>query len=254
MTRSGKIEWRQISIEAVAIVLSILLAFAIDAWWTDLERSIEEAESIELIHRDLKASEEMLRHHVSFSRESAQAALDAYAALSGPGPYDREKIHLQLLAVDRLTMKVPRAAYSDLLSTGNLRIIDDRQLRDAVIHFYETQERAELIIIRNNDEFLDRQYFGSIFGDGLVYSHTKAAVAGQNANSAFDQVNQYLGKQFDHLEDPLWRFAPDSREWDRLRAVLLNAAIAHLIGEDIAERRILEVEKLLLAIDSWQSQ
>lgn len=35
MAESKTIAWKQISIEAVAIILSILLAFAIDAWWTD---------------------------------------------------------------------------------------------------------------------------------------------------------------------------------------------------------------------------
>ncbi len=254
MAESRTIEWKQISIEAVAIVLSILLAFGIDAWWTDLERSTDESESIELIQRDLTAAIAMLENHVAFSRGAAQSALDAYAALSGPGPYDHEEIHQQLMAVDRLTMRVPTAAYSDLLSTGNLRLIDDRELRDAIIQFYEGQERAELIILSNNENGLDRQLFGAYIDHGLVYTHSETDISGHNVNRAYLQINQYLGDQFDHLENPFWKFAPDSREWDHLRAVLLNAALIHFIGENIADIRIVEAEKLLQAIDTWQNQ
>jgi hypothetical protein len=35
MADSRIIPWTTIAVEAVAIVLSILLAFAIDAWWTE---------------------------------------------------------------------------------------------------------------------------------------------------------------------------------------------------------------------------
>ena len=99
---------------------------------------------------------------------------------------------------------------------------------------------------------MDGQLFGAYFGDGLVYPQTREDVGGEAISRAYVQVNEYLGHQFGHLEDPLWSFAPDSREWDKLRAVLLNAALIHLIGEDMAELRIGEAEKLLQFIAAWQ--
>jgi hypothetical protein len=35
MTDPGRIPWQSIAVEAAAIVVSTLLAFAIDAWWTE---------------------------------------------------------------------------------------------------------------------------------------------------------------------------------------------------------------------------
>lgn len=35
MTESRIIHWKRIAVEAAAIVISILLAFAIDAWWVE---------------------------------------------------------------------------------------------------------------------------------------------------------------------------------------------------------------------------
>lgn len=42
MANNQKIAWKRISVEAAAIVVSILFAFAIDAWWADRQRLIEE--------------------------------------------------------------------------------------------------------------------------------------------------------------------------------------------------------------------
>jgi hypothetical protein len=44
MTDSHNIRWKRLAIEAPAIVISILLAFAIDAWWE--ERQATEVQEI----------------------------------------------------------------------------------------------------------------------------------------------------------------------------------------------------------------
>ena len=45
MSKTSEIPWNRIGIEAIAIVGSILLAFAIDAWWAErLERADEEVQ------------------------------------------------------------------------------------------------------------------------------------------------------------------------------------------------------------------
>jgi len=45
MINADKIPWKRLSVEAAAIVASILLAFAIDAWWGDRQRDEAEARS-----------------------------------------------------------------------------------------------------------------------------------------------------------------------------------------------------------------
>ena len=58
MTEPRIIPWRQISVEAVAIVLSILLAFAIDAWWTEKNERNVEHEALKALHNDFETSRE----------------------------------------------------------------------------------------------------------------------------------------------------------------------------------------------------
>ena len=253
MTKAERIPWKRLSVEAIAIVTSILLAFAIDAWWEDLARSSDEVESLELIRRDLETSIEQLEKHASYVAASSQSALNAYAALSNPGPYDRENIHDEMLRVDRVTLKVPTAAYTELLSTGNLRVIQDRQLRDAIVRFYESVELAELIVQKNNDNFLDQQLADAYYGQGMILIHTQSDVGDDDLNAVNKLTRQRLGENFVHQSDPMWNFQPDSREWQVLRSLLLNSAQVHIIGEVIAQEKIVDARELLASIESWLS-
>ncbi len=254
MANRLNISWARILAEGSIIVVSILLAFGIQAWWDDLGRSEDELESLLLIQRDLVSSIELLERHVQFSKIAAQSALDVYAALSGPGPYDRDRIHNDMLRADRVTLKVPTAAYEDLLSTGNLRVIDDREIRDAIIRFYESVELAEVILQNNNDVFLDRQLLGTYYGQGMIFAHTPTGVGDRALDEGYELIRQRLGEDFVHQADPMWNFPPNSREWQILRSLLLNAAQVHIIGELITGEKIIEARELLESIDTWLSR
>jgi len=53
MTANENIPWKQLSVEAAAIVGSILLAFAIDAWWEDKQKGSEERIVLQALFDDL---------------------------------------------------------------------------------------------------------------------------------------------------------------------------------------------------------
>ena len=63
MTRNEKIPWKRISVEAAAIVASILLAFAIDAWWSARQLAVQEQEIIAQLRAELEFNERMLDEH-----------------------------------------------------------------------------------------------------------------------------------------------------------------------------------------------
>jgi hypothetical protein len=54
------IPWKTISVEAVAVVVSILLAFAIDAWWTEKKESEVEYVALLALCDDFIASREQM--------------------------------------------------------------------------------------------------------------------------------------------------------------------------------------------------
>jgi hypothetical protein len=251
MTKAQDIPWRRIAVEAAAIVVSILLAFGIDAWWDSREEAQDELVSLELIRRDLDESIKQLKSHIEYARSASQSALNAYVALSKPGPYDKEYIRNEMLRVNRVTLRTPKAAYTELLSTGRLGVIEDRDLRDAIIRYYESIERVELIIQNNNDVYLDDQLMGTYARDGLVLSHVELDVGNDVLNKGFEIIGERLGQDFVHLPDPFWEFPPDSREWRKLRSTLLNAARVHALSETNAQSKIADATALIESIDHW---
>jgi len=243
--------WKRLAVETVAIVGSILLAFAIDAWWANRKIAEDEIESLELIQRDLREAQSQLDTYTAYAENATRWALKAYAALAGTGPIDREQVRNEMIRVDRITVRIPTAAYTEILSTGNLRVIRDRALRDAIVRFYESAERSELIIQKNNDAFLDGLLMGSYYGEGLLLPHTRADVGDADMNAANALVDDILGKDFTHPDDPLWSFAQDSPEWNRLRAALLYAAQIHVLGGQFARQLNDDARQLSDAIDGW---
>lgn len=251
MDKPQEVPWKRIIVEATAIVASILLAFAIDAWWENSKATEDEIESLGLILRDLRETQIQLDSYLDFVEISNQSALSVYDDLSGDGPYDREKIRVGLLRVDRVTVRIPKAAYTDILSTGNLRVVSDRGLRDSVVRFYEATERNELILQKNNDAYLDGLLVDAYFGDGLLLPHTSSDVGYEGFDRTYRAINAKLGKDFVHRDDPLWQLAPDSREWNRLRSAVLWAATTHITGKDIAEEMKSEAGLLADQIEAW---
>ncbi len=48
----NNIQWKRRSVEAAAIVASILLAFAIDAWWAEQQDRRAESEILSRLHKE----------------------------------------------------------------------------------------------------------------------------------------------------------------------------------------------------------
>ena len=80
MTETQKISWKRLAVEAAAIVASILLAFAIDAWWENRQDRADEL----LILRALKAEfQENAQVLPIFIRSHSNAAASAAALIEG---------------------------------------------------------------------------------------------------------------------------------------------------------------------------
>jgi len=130
MTESRIIRWRTITVEAVAIVLSILLAFAIDAWWAEKKESDVEHVALLALRSDFVASSEQLAV-VLRSLESAQvnfarfqAANTAELIESDP---DVNRLFLTAL-VKNHTFDPVTATLDALANDGRLGLISDTQL------------------------------------------------------------------------------------------------------------------------------
>ncbi len=133
MIESQKVSWKRTTVEVTAIVASILLAFATDAWW---EERTEQARADELLlSLELEWSTDVDRIDDRLNQyDSAMAAmirfLDAHSTgASNLSPSDAVEIIRNMRRWS--TFKPSVAAYEVLLAYG-LDQIEDRDLRLAV--------------------------------------------------------------------------------------------------------------------------
>lgn len=139
---AAKGRWTRPIGELFIIIVGVLIALAVDQWRASVQERELEQEYLVALKADLEdtrdeidatigAFERFLAHGVAVSR-----VLDGEA----PFPDDTLGFLASALQVTRggFTPAVSRGAYSDLISTGNLRVLENRALRHRLSSFYGT--------------------------------------------------------------------------------------------------------------------
>jgi len=144
MDEPQKIPWKRLSVEAAAIVVSILLAFAIDAWWNERQERAEEREVLESLYVEFEANRDEAASVISFHDREIQSVAtlmelrqDEILTL----PAETVEIMIGSFAIAR-TFDAVRGSTDALHSSGNLGILRDRELREALTTFVNIVDDA----------------------------------------------------------------------------------------------------------------
>ena len=154
MSPNQELKWRSAVLDGFAVLVAILLAFSIDAWW-DLRIQDEEAraylealeteliENRKIIDRDF----ETLRNWVAQSRTFLEDVVSPKAE-----PSDEQVRRMVWETGPEQTTPLLRAAVDDLKSSGGLQAIRSAELRRAIAEYVRELDRdaSELDDLRNN--------------------------------------------------------------------------------------------------------
>ena len=232
--------WAQVVLELALLILGILIALAVDGWMDGRRDARAERQYLELLMRDLDRDLAVLDEFMAYEERQVADSVLAYRALrGGVAAEDREAVAVALSRLtSRRTLRLTRATYTDLLGTGNLRLIRTPALRDRIVGLYENTERTLVIRDRNNQVFVDEMYMQYLLASGLV-----APRPGNNLK-ALDgperEFAEHVGMPVGTADDRLWRLPADAPElvvlankvW--MRGSVSNSAIAHaqaMVGE-----------------------
>jgi len=135
--------WRWLFWETLIIVLGVLIAFAINDYWSDRNDRELELQYLMRLHSNLKGDEEWAKNYVENSIPIKMAALDAIAPVvrgKQPVPEDVEdflnNVTLGGIGGVSPTYFVIETTFDDLTATGNLRLIRDVELRNKFNIYY----------------------------------------------------------------------------------------------------------------------
>jgi len=122
MNEPNQIPWLRISAEAAAIIASILVAFAIDAWWDSLQVDRKTREILEAVRLEMESNlatlQDSIAHHVDIS-EAIDIAQDQ---MSTVGVQNKALIDVEVF-------EPSTGALDTLIATGMLGELDDPALQ-----------------------------------------------------------------------------------------------------------------------------
>jgi len=135
-----QVPWPRILAEGFAIVVSILLAFAIQAWWESADDRRTEQLYLERLIVDLQSDTALYR----FTRSALEDKLTALADVAGVLRRDAEvsdtSAFLQAVNFSAVfgaaAPRGVRATIDDLLNTGRLSVIRSADLRTRITEYY----------------------------------------------------------------------------------------------------------------------
>ena len=137
MNETQKIPWKRISIEAAAIVASILLAFAIDAWWAELQDRRAESEILSRLHDEFTQNRDGIGANGTQSRVQV-ASVELFSLLEANRNRDEPLvIHNALISESIITPTVdPITPVLDgLILSGRLDVIRDEDVLTAITNW-----------------------------------------------------------------------------------------------------------------------
>lgn len=134
---STRTPWFRVFAEGVVIVVSILLAFGIDAWWDAAQEREEERQALEALADDFESAAQTVDDYLLIMDSIALAA-NVILGWTGPNADARHADSLALLtpSIARVPdFQPPLGTLQALLGSGDLRLIRNDSLRAALASF-----------------------------------------------------------------------------------------------------------------------
>ena len=132
MTEPQAIPWKRLVVEATAIVGSILLAFAIDAWWDERLERIDERDQLARLHIEFTENLERISVRTDSYIRLGEASREIFELIEVAQSRGASDIDVPARTLIRMlfapTFEADMPVLDGLIKSGRLEIIEDQQL------------------------------------------------------------------------------------------------------------------------------
>lgn len=173
--RLSRLDWRPrvrwFVAEFLVVVIGILVALALNAWWQGRQNATREQAYLRQLHADLLASEGTLEATAGFFRERAHAAASvSHTFWRIESPAKDSLVHWLWNPLTSARVRPVLGTARALVSSGDLDLIRSDSIRSGILDYLESVE-AHLEDIRRFDETYYREgvlVLGSIVDVGAL--------------------------------------------------------------------------------------
>jgi len=208
MSNAQTIPWTRISVEAGAIVASILLAFAIDAWWDGVQERAEEREILSSLCAEFEVNQKVLARTAGIHRRILGAMQEIVSASEMDiSVHDESLDSLFSQAGGTPHYNPAMGALAATISSGRIDLVRNIELRNrlagwnAVVSdlILDEQTRRDFVVHELRPAFAK-------FGIAGVYSATNGAEADFNEALRSRQVLAQLRTEIANVAHLLTHF------------------------------------------------
>lgn len=178
--------WRRLAIEGPVIVISILLAFAIDAWWDERQQQLADLEQLRRVADALQSNGQLVEDKTEVLNRSFEATRK-FMSWMGPEPDEITKEEFlstwtRVLSIGFLALQ--HTAANDILATGRMRYPNMAELRQALLEWFE------------EGNALERQYALLRDEHAKLVEYTQAAYPGSHLVAANPALKGVIDSRF----------------------------------------------------------
>ncbi|UCC24951.1 MAG: hypothetical protein JSU98_14635 [Gemmatimonadales bacterium] len=129
--RPKDIPWLRVFLEGAVIVGSILLAFALDAWWDNRNREDELREQLQVVAGEMESTRQALQRALSAHELNAHLAEQLTSALGQVAEGSEVVVSDTLIGplLPQVTADVTTGSLDSFIAAGGLELVDDADIR-----------------------------------------------------------------------------------------------------------------------------
>lgn len=231
-------DWFTAILELVILVIGIYIGLQVDDWVT--ERQDREAETmyLELLARDIAELQDQVAAQHAFEKDKVGAAARAYQLLTteDPSAHQAELGVLLTSLSARRTLSLVSSTYEQMVSSGHLQLIRDRELRDRIVRLFAMLKRDEAIFGKNNQDLIDDVYQPFLLQTGISLRYERQETE-KTLNRGAQIMAEQLGPEYEVLPDTVLSRPPEAESWSDIRRNVLFrmrvASVGQAKSEDI---------------------
>ena len=233
-----RISWRKLGRDLAVIVLGVLIALGFEAWAGRISERRLEQNYLARLARDLRADSSLLATYRHNSEKGLEGGQQLLRILATPRSTDPDSLLGQYFGdATRGALISPNTpTYEELTSTGNLRVIRDASVRDALLTYYSEvgrlQRTIETVMGRGREPLAEVGWDVGAFDGALSYAITRTDL-GVDSPAAL-QPSAELATRF--------RQHPDAERATR-RAVTYQGFLSPIIAD--WERQLVTIRRVL---------
>lgn len=197
-----EIPWNRFAVEAIVIVGSILLAFAIEAWWDELNNRNEEIVVLQALLDDLETKRNFLSGNRQYNALIAASAESLLSASVGDSDLTGEEIDeaINLVSFTNQAGWWISAPLNSLMNGGNISIITNPELIQQLAALQANFSRVE-IFSRNDNDFYSNHLMPFLRKNAnlLQFASLSANLPGSDIELSFPEIGLTTKKDYSEL-------------------------------------------------------